>query len=233
MNIQILQLLEGAKNARGLTVIIDVFRAFSLACYLFENGAQRLIPVGDIELAYRLAGQNPDYILIGERYGRKQPGFAFGNSPDEILKADFSGKTIIHTTSAGTQGIANARKADEIITGSLVNAAAVARYILRRKPREVSLVCMGIAAKYESEEDTLCAEYIKSLVEGKAYEIDTAIERLKTTSGSRFFDPANQDWAPQNDFFLCTALNRFDFVLKAWKTSDGLTELRRLNPEAP
>ena len=28
MNIQILQLIEGAKAARGLTVIIDVFRAF-------------------------------------------------------------------------------------------------------------------------------------------------------------------------------------------------------------
>ena len=32
-NINILHLIEGAKPAKGLTVIIDVFRAFSLECY--------------------------------------------------------------------------------------------------------------------------------------------------------------------------------------------------------
>ncbi len=30
-NVNILHLIEGAKQAKGLTVIIDVFRAFSLA----------------------------------------------------------------------------------------------------------------------------------------------------------------------------------------------------------
>lgn len=228
MNIQILQLLEGAKAARGLTVIIDVFRAFSLACYLFDKGAQRVIPVGDINLAYRLGEQNPDFILIGERYGKKQPGFAFGNSPDEIVKNDFTGKTIIHTTSAGTQGIANAHGADEIITASLVNADAVARYILGRNPQQVSLVCMGVAGKYEADEDTLCANYIKSLLEGEAINIQAAVENLKNTSGSHFFDPANRDWAPQNDFYLCTDLNRFHFVLKAEKALDGLTYLKKI-----
>ena len=41
MNIQILQLVEGAKNARGLTVVIDVFRAFSLECYLHDMGVKQ------------------------------------------------------------------------------------------------------------------------------------------------------------------------------------------------
>ncbi len=52
-------------------------------------------------------------------------------------------KRIIHTTSAGTQGITNASHADEIITGSLVNAKAIAAYIKQKNPEEVSLVCMG------------------------------------------------------------------------------------------
>ncbi len=34
MNIKRLQLNQGAENAEGLTVIIDVFRAFTVACYL-------------------------------------------------------------------------------------------------------------------------------------------------------------------------------------------------------
>ena len=40
MNIKILKLIEGAKKAEGLTVIIDVFRAFTVACYAFNNGAR-------------------------------------------------------------------------------------------------------------------------------------------------------------------------------------------------
>ena len=45
MQIQIFQLLEGAKQAKGLTVIIDVFRAFSLAAYAFGSGVKRIYPV--------------------------------------------------------------------------------------------------------------------------------------------------------------------------------------------
>ena len=41
MDIRILELIEGAKRAQGLTVVIDVFRAFSLECYLFARGARK------------------------------------------------------------------------------------------------------------------------------------------------------------------------------------------------
>jgi len=41
MEIIISQLLEGAKQAIGLAVIIDVFRAFSLECHLFARGGYR------------------------------------------------------------------------------------------------------------------------------------------------------------------------------------------------
>lgn len=233
MDIRILQMLPGAKKATGLAVIIDVFRAFSVACYLFNNGADTVIPVSELEDAYRLKRENPGFILMGERNGVKQDGFHYGNSPDEIWKVDFTGKTVIHTTSAGTQGIVHAAGADEIITGSLVNADAVAQYILQRKPCEVSLVCMGKAGKAETEEDTLCAEYIQSLLEKRPYELQPAVESLKNTGGRRFFNPANRDWAPENDFYLCTAINRFPFVLKAEKLPDGFIRLRRINVEAP
>jgi 2-phosphosulfolactate phosphatase len=36
MEIEILEFAEGARKARGLTVIIDVFRAFSVACYAID-----------------------------------------------------------------------------------------------------------------------------------------------------------------------------------------------------
>ena len=39
MEIEVFHLIEGAKQADGLAVIIDVFRAFSMECYLYAMGA--------------------------------------------------------------------------------------------------------------------------------------------------------------------------------------------------
>ena len=227
MNIQILQLLEGAKKANGLTVIIDVFRAFSTACYAFENGTQKILPVGDINEAYFLKEKNPDFILVGERNEQKPPGFDSGNSPVHLLQSNLFGKTIVHTTSSGTQGIANAAKADEIITGSFVNAGAIVRYIKNKHPKNISLVCMGYACEYPTDEDTLCAEYIKNELEGKSNNFEDIIEKIRHGSGARFFDPDKQDWSPKEDFDLCLNLNRFNFVLKVEKEND-LNCLRKI-----
>ncbi len=128
MEIAILQLLEGARQARGAAVIIDVFRAYSVECYGFAQGLRRIYPVGDLEEARRLKAARPEYLLCGEREGRKQPGCDFGNSPLEIAKQDLTGRVLIHTTSAGTQGLENAKGADFLLAASLVNAKATAEY---------------------------------------------------------------------------------------------------------
>lgn len=215
MKIEILHMVEGAKRARGLAVIIDVFRAFSLACYLFDRGVEKIIPVGKKEQAFALKESHPGFILIGERDNRKIPGFDFGNSPFQTSGFDFSGKTVVHTTSAGTQGIVNAGDADAVITGSFVNADAIIRYIRTKNPVVVSLVCMGYAASYPAEEDTFCAEYIRNGIRGIPFDFQNALEIIRNTSGKRFFEPANQEFSPKEDFLFCVNLNYFNFVLKA------------------
>ncbi len=214
MNIKILHMIEGAKQATGVTVIIDVFRAFSVEAYLMNSNVEKIIPVGDMQIAYDYKKKNPEVILVGERHGKILPGFDFGNSPSQLQGADLAGKTVIHTTSAGTQGIANAKGADVILTGSLVNANAIAKYILKNKYQDVSLVCMGLEATTPTEEDTMCAEYIKSILEGNPMELKDKIEKLKVTSGAKFFDLSQQDVFPERDFYLCTDVDKFDFVLK-------------------
>ena len=215
-------LIEGAKKATGLTVIIDVFRAFSLECYLYNMGVSLIRPVGTIEEAFAFRKTNPGYVLIGERKGRKCEGFDFGNSPSETAKHDLRGKTVIHTTSAGTQGIINAKEADEIITGSLVNAKAVARYIMENQPKEVSLVCMGNGGIAPAKEDELCAEYIRSILEGAELpDMDERVKRLRYEGGAHFFDRQNQDVFPEPDFWMCIEYNKFDFVLRVEKDEKG------------
>ena len=221
MNIKILHMIEGAKAATGITVVIDVFRAFSVEAYFLANGAEKIIPVGDADLAYKLKEENPEMILAGERHGKILPGFDVGNSPSELMRLDAKGKTVVHTTSAGTQGIANAVNADEILGGSLVNAKATAEYIRRSGAKEVSLVCMGLEALSQTEEDNLCAYYIKSLLEGTEIDMETEIEKLKYTSGAKFFDKAQNDVFPEADFGMCTRVDKFDFVMKLRKDENG------------
>jgi 2-phosphosulfolactate phosphatase len=237
MEIKILQLLDGAKDATGLTVIIDVFRAFSTACYVYDRGAVKIFPIGEIDQAYRLKEKNQDFVLIGERNEQKPVGFDFGNSPSQLVAEKIAGKTIVHTTSSGTQGIANAKKADEIITGSFVNAGAIVKYIQQKQPKTVSLVCMGYACEYPTDEDTLCAEWIKKELEApsdlpsgrgiKPKSFAEMVEIIRKSSGARFFDPEKQDWSPQADFELCLDLNRFNFVLKV-EEENGLNYLRKI-----
>ena len=139
MNIKI---VNDAKIAIGLTVVIDVFRAFTVEPYLINNGEKKIIPVSDVQIAYNYKNKNNNYILIGARNGIILPGFDYGNSPSQIETVDFSEKTIIHTTSCGTQGIVKSINAKEIITGSLVNAQAIVRYIIQNKIDDVSLLTL-------------------------------------------------------------------------------------------
>lgn len=223
MNIQILQLLEGAKQARGLTVVIDVLRAFSLECYLFHHGAAELRPVRTLEEAFAWRERDPASLLVGERGGAKCEGFDFGNSPSGIPADAVRGRRIIHTTSAGTQGITQAVHAQERITGSLVNAAAVAAYIRARQPETVSLVCMGNAGVREAAEDVLCAEYIRSLLLDRPLpDMDARTADLRWHGGAHFFNPSTQDVFPEPDFWLCTKRDIFPFVLLATEDELGL-----------
>ena len=228
MTVEILQLLEGARKAQGLTVIIDVFRAFSTACYAYGSNIQRIYPVGDLEKAYQLKQINPEYILVGERNEQKPEGFDYGNSPSQLMTGNLSGKTMVHTTSSGTQGIANATHADEILTGSFVNALAIINYIRKQNPEKVSLVCMGYSCQYPTDEDTLLAVYIKNELEGIPNDFPAMVEQIRKGDGARFFAPEKQDWAPVADFDLCLSLNRFNFVLKVEQEND-LNYLRKID----
>lgn len=148
-----------------------MFRAFTVETYLMNNGADKIIPTDDIKKALEYKKLDPNIVLIGERHGVKLPGFDFGNFPSQIENISFKGKTIVHTTSAGTKGI--------------VNAKAIVEYIKVKEP------IMGLDALKETEEDNLCAYYIKSILENKNVNIDNEISKLKNTSGAKLLKMKN------------------------------------------
>lgn len=215
MDVKIIYSSQNADKAEGLAVIIDVLRAFSTACFAVNNGAKAIIPVAEINLAYKLKKENPEYILIGERHGLRQPGFDYGNSPAEIENVNFGNKTIIHTTTHATQAIIKAVNADEIVTGAFVNAQAIINYIKKREPKIVSLVCTD--AKEKDNEDIMCAKYFKGHLEGKPLDFEEIKNHLENHPCAKGFlvKPLNE--FSKRDFYLSLELDRFDFVLKAKK----------------
>jgi 2-phosphosulfolactate phosphatase len=228
LRIEVLDFVAGAEAATGVAVVIDVFRASTTACYAVAGGA-RVIPVAEIDAARALKARHPDWLLAGERHGRDLPGFDFGNSPARIEAACLAGRTLIQTTHAGTQGLVRAHRAEEVLTGSLVNAGAVARYLTKRAPQTVSLVRMGDEARARSVEDDVCAALIAARLDGIGYDTRDIAARLRDApAAAKFFDPA-ASWAPERDFELCLAIDRFDFVLRlAAPDAEGIRALERM-----
>ena len=225
--VNVLHLIDGAKQAEGLTVIIDVFRAFSLENYLYDMGVELIRPIGSVEEAFKLKETTPNSLLFGERNGIKVEGFDFGNSPSSVNADIVKGKTILHTTSAGTQGVVNAKNATRILAGSLVNARAIAKYIIETQPDVVSLVCMGWNAEELAAEDELCAEYIKSILDGEDLpNMDERVADLQFHGGEHFFNPDTQEVFPEPDFWMCIKYDRFPYILEIYKDEIGYVTKR-------
>jgi 2-phosphosulfolactate phosphatase len=214
MEIRRLSTVTGAREAQGLAVIIDVFRAFTTAAHVMANGAEKIAPVLTVEESFRLKELHPEWLQIGEEGGIMVEGFDYGNSPYDASLADFTGRTVIQRTGAGTNGVVNARGAEERVLGSFVMAEAIVRYIKREDPDVVSLVAMGNVGVEPNEEDESCAEYIEGRLRGEKPDFNEMRRRIRAApSGAKFFDPARPQFR-EEDFHLALELDRFGFVLR-------------------
>ncbi len=231
MQIDVVDHVAGAKQARGIAVVIDVFRAFSVAPHAFAGGATRVLPVGEIEEALDMRKRLPGAFLVGERHARRLPGFDAGNSPSDLLAADLRGRVVVHTTHAGTQGLVNATQADEVLTGGFNNLSAVCRYLLDRKPAQVTLVRMGHEARERCAEDDLYATHLAAMLRGEAAPSSESVRAAlrDAPAAQKFFDPAC-DWAPEPDFTHCTNVDKFNFVLRLRRATGQPVELIKLAP---
>jgi 2-phosphosulfolactate phosphatase len=224
MKIRRLSLIEGAKQAKGLAVVIDVFRAFTTAAYVVANGAEHIYPVETVEEAFELKRNHHDWILMGERDGKQVQGFDFGNSPSDVRNIDFKGYNVVQTTSAGTRGLFNAYNADEILPGSFVMADAIIDYIKQRDPETLSLVAMGWGGMEKSPEDELLAIYIEEKLMGLEPDFNEMRAEIKADpQGAKFFDKAQPHFR-EGDFHCAMDLNRFDFCLRLVKADQPYFE---------
>jgi 2-phosphosulfolactate phosphatase len=226
MKIEIFSPDRDAKEIDGFTIVVDVLRAFSVSYYINANRPKKYLVVDSVEKAFSLKESLPGVLLIGERQGLKVPGFDYGNSPTEILNKDFSGATVIHTTTAGTKGLLAQKGENEVVVGSFVNANALVRYIGKNRIERVNVYCTAPKDQAFGEEDYYFGEYLKAILTGGEMDFDSIVGILKKGTGRGF---SSDGFAPYSDFEYCMELNRFDVVLrKKPQTGEGLIELEEI-----
>ena len=82
-------------------------------------------------------------------------GFSLGNSPAEYSTERVKGKSIVFSSTNGSQVLVNGRYAREMVVCGFVNMRLVVDF-LRERPRDFILACAGTNGAF-SLEDAVCA----------------------------------------------------------------------------
>ena len=215
--------VEGAREARGLVVVIDVLRAFTVSAYALAGGAREVLYVADLDRAREVAAKIPGAILCAEVDGLPVAGVPISNSPTMIEAADLAGRTLVQRSSAGVQSLAAAAGATQLFAAGLVVAEATARRVLELEPDLVTL----IASRPDHPEDAACAAYLAGLLRGSLPDLESLLGPLRASSRYAELARGAVPGFPANDLDLALALDRFDFALPVERTVDGLLRVRR------
>ena len=222
MEIRRLSLLEGSLSATGVSVVIDVFRAFTCEPLMFHYGVRNIILESDIEKCLAMKG---DYIRVGEQNEVPIDGFDLTNSPFMIMEKGakyFNFMDVIHRTTSGVRGALNALENSEtVLLASFVNASATAEYIRQISPETVSIVAMGIRSKEKAPEDEYCGDYIESLLSPTNYDHVRATQEILAHETAQKFLRGDKAYLPKEDPAVCIQRDIFGFAIRALK-KDGV-----------
>ena len=150
--------LQNQDLSRTACVVFDVLRATSTLLTALANGAEAVVPVLDIPEALAWKARRPEVLLAGEREGTRITGaltggmeFDLGNSPREFGANRIAGRTIVSTTTNGTQALRGCAHAGAVLPGAFLNIRATAAAITALGLPELLLVGAGTVdqAAYE------------------------------------------------------------------------------------
>jgi len=206
----------------GVVVVIDVLRAFTTAAFAFDRGADEIFLVSTVEEAFELRNQNPDCLLIGEVGGLPIKGFDLPNSPTAVARMDLSSRRLIQRTTAGTQGVVLATKADQLFAASLCVGARTAMCIEALSPEIVTFVETGVRTKGGGDEDVACSDYIAGFLFGTPPKIADIRNRVLNSTAARKFTGTECSDFPQTDLEHALMIDRFDFAMKVERKDDLL-----------
>ncbi len=145
-------------------VVTDILRATTTITFAMANGATAITPVLTPEDAFRLAADQPNTLIGGERGGMKVDGFDLGNSPREYTQPVVSDRQIVLTTTNGTRTIQACRAAERILVGSFFNLSAIVEQ-LAQVEGELVIACSGREGGFCTEDTVFAGACVAALGE--------------------------------------------------------------------
>ncbi len=163
-------------------VLIDIYRSTTTMPLMLKRGANMIIPVSSVSVAKKIKSDNPDYVIAGERYGFKVPGFQMSNSPYEVMNTELAGKTVIFTSTNGTRVLNKIKEPEAIFICSYINIFATLP--LLKKFDAIDAVLSGRPDGY-ADEDYYFGMFIKDYLEKGNEKFDYYVDLTRKGQGTK------------------------------------------------
>lgn len=150
-----------------ITVVVDILRASTSICTALYNGANKIIPVPTVDIASTYIGTG--YLIAGEREGIKLDIADLGNSPTQFTKENVMGRSIVMTTTNGTQTIEMAKTAGQVAIGAFVNISILAEWLIAQHTNVV-IFCSGWKNKMNLEDSVFAGALCEKLLANNEFE---------------------------------------------------------------
>jgi 2-phosphosulfolactate phosphatase len=213
--------------AAPVGIVVDVLRATSTMAQALAAGYERVLCAAEIEEARALRAEIEDSLVGGERNAVRIEGFDVGASPREFVEA--GARTLILSTTNGTRTIlAAAARCDEVLLGSLLNLAAVARAAVERG-EDVAVLCAGFKGAFALD-DAYCAGRIVQLLGGVRSDAAIAAELVARSYPTALEALQARTYGPpglEEDIAFCAREDVLDVVPRLAGMVGTAAEIRR------
>ncbi|KOX02304.1 2-phosphosulfolactate phosphatase [Streptomyces sp. NRRL B-1140] len=222
MNTRFVGIAELAVNeVPSVAVVVDVMRAFTVAAWVFGQGAERIVLAESLDEARELKARHPDWVALKD--GPPAPGFDTVNSPGLLRSLDLGGRTVVQKTTAGTVGALAVKEASLVLCAGFVVAGATARLLRTRGLDRVTFVVTGEDG--QADEDLACAQYIARRAVGEETDAAGFLRRAGRSRAAAELAQGVRKGVHPDDVALCLELDRFPFAMVA-ALEDSLMILR-------
>ncbi len=147
-------------------VVVDILRATSVICTMFKNGVEKVIPVKTIEEVKEAS--NKGHLIVAERDGKKLDFADLGNSPYYFTPDVVAGKTLVYSTTNGTNAITMGEECANVLIGSFLNIKAVVDFLIN-DDKDVVVLCAGWKNKYCIEDTIFAGAVVEALLENENF----------------------------------------------------------------
>lgn len=160
------ELLDHYTTEDKIVVIVDILRATSIITTMFHNGLEKLIPAKSLGEAKKY--KNEGFLVAAERDGKKVDFADFNNSPYTFTLDAVKGKTIVYSTTNGTDTINKVIGAEIVLIASFHNLSSVHDFLVSQQ-KDILILCSGWKGMYCIEDSLFAGALCEKLISNEKY----------------------------------------------------------------